>query len=284
MPHSLNSTSLPCALPRTRVVNVRRCSFPSRNATNGTCLPTGVESSSRLNAGTSSGIRASTAAPSYFTSTSPAFRPATAAGDPGNTPLTSTPRSIPRFFGRACPSMPVQLRSTRPDAISCCATSLAILLGIAPPRPIPISLIPTISPAGLTSGPPLLPGKICASCPIQRTTEPTASFSMRNESAPPKNDGIMSWVLLTMPFVTDCETAAGQPIASTTSPTFNLSESPNCATCNGSLFLRLVRSSWTIAMSVNGSVATKRDSTSSPSHIRQISRLPRPATWWLVMM
>src|SRR6476646_9065742 len=65
--------------------------------------------------------------------------------------------------------MPIQLRCTCFVRMICSATLLASVLGMAPPmEAMPISLMPTISPSSLTSGPPLLPPKMTASCPIQR--------------------------------------------------------------------------------------------------------------------
>ena len=92
-------------------------------------------------------------------------------------------------------------------------------------------------------------------------------------------------VFATMPFVTDCDTPAGLPIASTTSPTASLSEFPNLAGRNFSLgFLRLDKSSFKMARSLNASVPISVASTSSRFESRQTSRVARPATWWFVMM
>ena len=140
--------------------------------------------------------------------------------------------------------------------------------------------MPTISPSRLTSGPPELPGKMTASWPIQRISSPTLSPSIRK--APP---GGMSARFETIPCVTDCERPAGLPIASTTSPIWRSSESPNAANGSGARpsrraagsILRIVRSeSASVPMSSAGS--------SSRLVSRTVIRLPRPATWWLVMM
>ena len=86
-------------------------------------------------------------------------------------------------------------------------------------------------------------------------------------------------VLLTMPWVTDCETAIGLPIASTTSPTFSWLESPQAATANGaSGRLRVFNFSFSTAMSASGSVPTRVASTSSPSASVQVMRMALPAT------
>src|ERR1035437_10717923 len=73
---------------------------------------------------------------------------------------------------------------------------------------------------------------IAASCPIQRTSEPTSSPSNRKRRVEPQNRGMVISVLLMMPSVTDWERAMGLPIASTYSPTWILEESPKLAGLN----------------------------------------------------
>ena len=86
-------------------------------------------------------------------------------------------------------------------------------------------------------------------------------------------------MLLTMPLVTDCETAIGQPIASTTSPTFSRLESPHSATARGtSGCLRVSSFNFNTAMSASGSVPTRVASTSSPLARVQVMRTASPAT------
>ena len=72
-----------------------------------------------------------------------------------------------------------------------------------------------------TSGPPELPPKIGASCPIQRTIDPTSSPSSVIRLNGQNMPGMIISVLLTIPIVTDWESASGLPRASTRSPTFN---------------------------------------------------------------
>ena len=74
----------------------------------------------------------------------------------------------------------------------------------------------------LTSGPPELPPKIAASWPIQRTIEPTSSPSSVMRLNGQNMPGMIISVLLTIPIVTDCDSASGLPRASTRSPTFSV--------------------------------------------------------------
>ena len=239
----------------------------------------GVLITTALKEGRSSGIRPLTVAPSNSVTMSPARRPASAAGEPAMTPATNTPRSRPEPRKSGCGSRPVQLRSTKPFLMICSATDRARFAGIAPPRlPRPTSLMPMISPSRFTNGPPLLPPKITASWPIQRTRLPTLSPSSLN-SANQYRLGIMSCRLLTMPLVTDCETAIGEPMASTVSPMRARSESPNLATGSLPVFLRRLRSSRITAMSASASVPTSLASISSPSAMRQRRWRALPATW-----
>ncbi len=137
--------------------------------------------------------------------------------------------------------------------------------------------MPTISPRRFTSGPPLLPPKITASWPIQRTIWPTSSPSSRK--LPAIALGMIICVLLTMPRVTDWETAIGLPIASTTSPTRSPSESPQPAAASGaSGRLRVSNFSFSTAMSASGSVPILAASTSSPSARVQVMWVALPAT------
>ena len=92
---------------------------------------------------------------------------------------------------------------------------------MAPASPRLISLTPTISPLMFTSGPPELPPKIGASWPIQRTIDPTSSPSSVIRLNGQNMPGMIISVLLTIPIVTDWESASGLPRASTRSPTFS---------------------------------------------------------------
>ena len=86
-----------------------------------------------------------------------------------------------------------------------------------------------------------------------------------------------------MPLVTDCETAIGQPIARTTSPTLAWSELPHEATARGAAGrLRESSFSFKTAISAMGSVPIRTASISSPLERLQIMRVALPATWWLV--
>ena len=189
------------------------------------------------------------------------------------------PSSAAELFSKGCTLRPVQLRSTLPVAISSSETFFARFDGMAPPRlPMPTSFTPTISPLRLTSGPPEFPGKITASWPIQRTISPTASPSSR--IAPP---GEIISVFATIPCVTDWEMPAGLPIASTMSPTSSAELSPNFATGSAasgsrSAFLSILRT----ARSASGSVPTNVAGISCRSDKRTVTRVARPATWWLV--
>ena len=71
------------------------------------------------------------------------------------------------------------------------------------------------------SGPPELPPKIAASWPIQRTSDPTSSPSSVMRLKGQNSCGMIISVLLTIPIVTDCDSASGLPSASTRSPTFS---------------------------------------------------------------
>src|ERR1035437_10360301 len=65
-----------------------------------------------------------------------------------------------------------------------------------------------------------------ASWPIHRTIVPTSSPSSRPAPKSPKNRGMIISVLLTMPRVTDCDSASGLPMASTGSPLRSMAELP----------------------------------------------------------
>ena len=139
-----------------------------------------------------------------------------------------------------------------------------------------ISFTPTISPCMLTSGPPELPPKMAASWPIQRTTEPTSSPSsvirLNGQNIP----GMTISRLLTMPMVTDCESASGLPRASTRSPTFSFEASPNWAAGN---VLGFGGFSFRTAMSESGSVPTNSAGISSRVGSVQVMLRVLPATW-----
>ena len=223
-------------------------------------------------------MRACTALPPKWVSTSPGIMPAFSAGESAMIPAMSTPFSSGLSTG--CTSSPVQLLATVPVLMSSSDTSLDRLAGIAPPRlPMPTSLIPTISPFSFTSGPPLLPGKITASCPSQRTSWPTFSPSRRKL---PRCGDIMATFDM-IPLVTDWESPAGLPMAKHTSPTCTLSESPNLATAKGlASFGRSDVRRRITAMSVMASAPIKSAAISSPSWRRQVMRVALPATWWFV--
>ena len=112
----------------------------------------------------------------------------------------------------------------------------------------------------LTSGPPELPPKIGASWPIHRTIDPTSSPSSVIRLNGQNMPGMIISVLLTIPIVTDWESARGLPSASTRSPTFSFEASPKAATGNlrGS-----AGRSFRTAMSESGSVPTRSAGISS---------------------
>ena len=123
-----------------------------------------------------------------------------------------------------------------------------------------ISLTPTISHDRFTSGPPELPPKIAASCPIHRTIDPTSSPSSVMRLNGQNRPGMIISVLLTMPIVTDWESESGLPSAITRSPTLSRDASPKRAA--GNVRGRAGRSLM-MAMSDNGSVPTRSAGTSS---------------------
>ena len=86
-------------------------------------------------------------------------------------------------------------------------------------------------------------------------------------------------VLLTMPRVTDCDSANGLPMANTVSPTLARLESPQSTAGNSEW--RLL-SSLSTAISDIGSVPTSVASISSLLENTQSARVAWPATWWLV--
>ena len=176
-------------------------------------------------------------------------------------------------------SRPIQPRFTRPSRMIASATSRARSAGIAPARPRLISLMPTISPCMLTSGPPELPPKIAASWPIQRTIEPTSSPSSVMRLNGQNMPGMIISVLLTMPIVTDCESASGLPRASTRSPTLSLRD---VAERGDRELARRRGPQLRTAMSDSGSVPTSSAGISSRLASVQVIARVRPATWWLV--
>ena len=210
---------------------------------------------------------------------SPERNPAAAAGDPSMVPPTSAPRVAFDDDSSGWTSSPSQARRTRPSRMRASATSRARSAGIAPARPRLISLTPTISPFMLTSGPPELPPKIAASWPIQRTIEPTSSPSSVIRLNGQNMPGMIISVLLTIPIVTDCDSASGLPSASTRSPTCSEPTSPKLATGN---FRGAAGFSFSTAMSDSGSVPTSSAGISSRLASVQTMARVRPATWWLV--
>ena len=172
---------------------------------------------------------------------------------------------IPLRFGSRLGwhSRPVHARETNPFSASSRDTLCARFAGIAPPRlPIPTSLIPIIPPFLSTSGPPLLPGKMTASCPSHLTSSPTFSPSSRKL---PELGEIMARLEM-IPRVTDWVSPAGLPMAKQTSPTLTESESANLAIVSdfasaGRSFVLNLRT----ARSVIASAPNKSAITSSPS-------------------
>jgi len=88
------------------------------------------------------------------------------------------------------------------------------------------------------------------------TSSPSRVIRLNGQNIP----GMIISVLLTIPIVTDCESASGLPRASTRSPTLSFETSPKCATGNlrgtGGFSLRM-------AMSDSGSVPTNSAGISS---------------------
>ena len=135
--------------------------------------------------------------------------------------------------------------------------------------------MPTICPCRLMSGPPELPPKMAASCPIQRTIDPTSSPSSVIRLNGQNMPGMIISVLLTMPIVTDCERARGLPRASTRSPTLSVATSPKEATGNRR---GVAGRSLRTAMSESGSVPTSSAGISSRLARVQVIARVRPAT------
>ena len=92
--------------------------------------------------------------------------------------------------------------------------------------------------------------------------------------------GMIISVLLTIPIVTDCDSASGLPRASTRSPTFSLVTSPNVATGN---FRGVAGRRRSTAISERGSVPTSSAGISSRLASVQVIARVWPATWWFVM-
>ncbi len=272
MPHARSSRRLDRAGPRSSGITDSVCSMPPRRTTICAGLPIGRPRRIWLTGGSCSAKRASISAPLTRTSSSPAFTAALSAGDPAATQAISAP--LPAGAPTSgCTSKPSQLRRTWPSLISASTTAFARSLGIAPASPKLISLMPTISPARFTSGPPELPGKIAASCPIHRTIVPTSSPS--SVMAVRNMRGMTSSVLLMTPSVTDCETDSGLPIASTGSPRDSVDDRPKRATGN---VRGLAGRSFSTAISDRGSVPIRSAGTSSRSGSVQMIRRVRPAT------
>ena len=91
--------------------------------------------------------------------------------------------------------------------------------------------------------------------------------------------GMIISVLLTIPIVTDCDSASGLPIARTRSPTLSDAARPKLATGN---VRGLAGLSLSTAMSDSGSVPTSSAGISSRDASVQRIALVLPATWWLV--
>ena len=161
---------------------------------------------------------------------SPAWMPALASGRPGDGG-DERPRRCRPSGPRGARSRPAT-RAGSPASTARRRTSCARLEGIAKPMPPPpSSLMPTTSPLRLTSGPPLLPGWMSASCWIQRVKRPVGCPSSRSSSACDAPVKLVNTrlVFATMPSVSELLRPRGFPIAITGSPTSRASESPSTA-------------------------------------------------------
>ncbi len=214
----------------------------------------------------------STARPSTAVTTSPAFRPAAAAGEPATTCLMPAPEIVaaPCVTCASVTLTPRLACCTAPPSMSCETTVSTSPTGIAKPMPmLPAwpwpelreaieELMPTRAPVASTSAPPLLPGLIAALVWIALVTTTSLSCAAAGSSVRPCCWPVTACVVtgrsraLTMPVVTVPDSPSGLPRAMTGSPT---DSDPLCARVIG------VRSdggssSRTTARSVVGSVPT----------------------------
>ena len=194
--------------------------------------------------------------PPALTSRAPGLIPASAAGEPGVTRATRTPRERPKSSAStASTSSPSQARRTSPYRARSAAILSARSTGIAKPRPsLPPerdrieALMPITCPSALTSGPPELPGFMAASVWIMPRWKPSSSSpgTMWRSSA------------LTTPAVTvgsgfEISPPKGLPIATVHSPIIRSEAVPRGATGRSKAF-------WSerTAISVAGSEPTRR--------------------------
>ncbi len=163
--------------------------------------------------------------------TSPTFNPAVSAGPPGFIVAMIEPSgcfmpSASAISGVTCWTMrPSQLGRTQPYFSIRPITNCALLAGIAKPRPAEPVVgetsavsIPITSPFMLNSGPPEFPWFIAAS--VWMKSSYGVSMMLRLSA-------------LTMPELTDIPRPSGLPMATTGSPIWSLSLSPQCATGSG---------------------------------------------------
>ena len=123
-------------------------------------------------------------------------------------------------------------------------------------------LMPTSAPLASTSAPPELPGLMAASVWMK--------FWKRELPASLRSSA------LTMPAVTVWPTLKGLPMASTTSPTCSARTSPSATTGSWS------SSIFSTAMSVSGSLPTRRARVWRPSASCTSISVASSTTWWLV--
>ena len=126
----------------------------------------------------------------------------------------------------------------------------------------------------LTSGPPELPPKIAASWPIHRTIDPTSSPSSVMRLNGQNMPGMIISVLLTMPIVTDWESASGLPSASTRIAHLQLGDVAEPSPTGN--VRGLAGRSLMTAMSESGSVPTRSAGTSSRLASVQVIARVRP--------
>ena len=165
---------------------------------------------------------------------------------------------------------PSQPYSTRPLVISGSMTRLALLIGMAKPKPMnaPVGeaiqvLMPITSPSMLTSAPPELPGLMAASVWMK-----SLMFSAGPCVRPTAE---------TMPAVTVDSSPSGLPTARAQSPTCTASESPSTATGMSPAAWNFTR-----ARSMRGSLPTSSPLKVRWSCIRTLISCASPTTWLLV--
>ena len=166
---SVFSANINSLLATTRALNF--FFSPSRRTSNLTCSPTGSNPIWFLTS-----EAAFTGFEFIDVMISPGCRPASCAGESGNTLFTIAPfwffipNASARSAFKSCTWTPMKPRSTIPLSSSCSVICRARLIGIA--KPIPILpppreniavFMPTSSPFRLTSAPPEFPGLMEAS-------------------------------------------------------------------------------------------------------------------------